>query len=175
MNPRDIAGERKKKKKKKNYHHHHYFDIVFHRVPTARLWRGSVLGRPNDQSIGGRSPLLSLWRTNGNCRYGGADLLERTNHRPLCARDQHPGRLPVARGGSGHGFQNCPEWGVESGATRGVTVSCFPSLPPMLECGFESRLGLESSGLSMWLFLTLVDRGFLRVLRFPPHFHRSVV
>ena len=42
----------------------------------------------------------------------------------------------------------------------------------MLLCGFESRLGLESSGCSMWHFLKLVARGFLRVLRFPPLLHR---
>ena len=48
---------------------------------------------------------------------------------------------------------------------------CFPSLPPMLQCGFESRLGLEFSGFGMWHFLTLVVRGFLRVLRFPPLLH----
>ena len=52
---------------------------------------------------------------------------------------------------------------------------CFPSLPPMLLCGFESRLGLESSGLSMWHFLKLVARGFLRTLRFPPLLHRLMV
>ena len=34
------------------------------------------------------------------------------------------------------------------GATRGIMV-CFPSLPPMLECGFESRMGLEFSGFSI--------------------------
>ena len=49
---------------------------------------------------------------------------------------------------------------------------CFPSLPPMLFCGFESHWGLESSDFSMWHFLTLVARGFLRVLRFPPLLHR---
>ena len=51
---------------------------------------------------------------------------------------------------------------------------CFPSnrLSPMLKCGFESRLGLEFSGLSMWHFLELVVRGFLRVHRFPPLLHR---
>ena len=43
---------------------------------------------------------------------------------------------------------------------------CFPSLPPMLLCGFESRLGLESSGFSMWHFLKFVARGFFRVLWF---------
>ena len=50
-------------------------------------------------------------------------------------------------------------------ATRGVTVlhACFPTLPPMLLCGFESRLGFESSGFSMWHFLELVSQGFLRV------------
>ena len=42
----------------------------------------------------------------------------------------------------------------------------------MLLRGFESRLGLESSGCSMWHFLKLVARGFLRVLRFPPLLHR---
>ena len=52
---------------------------------------------------------------------------------------------------------------------------CFPSLPPMLLCGFESRLGLESLGCSTWHFLKLVVRGFLRVLRFPPLYHRLMV
>ena len=42
----------------------------------------------------------------------------------------------------------------------------------MLECGFESRMGPESSGFSVWHFLKLVARGFLRVLRFPPLLHR---
>ena len=36
----------------------------------------------------------------------------------------------------------------------------------------EMRLGLEPSGCSMWHFLKLVARGFLRVLRFPPLLHR---
>ena len=45
---------------------------------------------------------------------------------------------------------------------------CFPSLSPVLECGFESRLGLEFLDFSMWHFMKLVIRGFLRVLRFPP-------
>ena len=34
----------------------------------------------------------------------------------------------------------------------------------MLECGFESQLGLEFSGFSMWHFLKLFIRGFLQVL-----------
>ena len=42
----------------------------------------------------------------------------------------------------------------------------------MLLRGVESRLGLESSGCSMWHFLKLVVRGFLQVLRFPPLLHR---
>ena len=53
-------------------------------------------------------------------------------------------------GGGGGGVEAwCNSWHV-----------CFPSLPPMLLCGFESRLGLESSGFSMWHFLKLVARGF---------------
>ena len=42
----------------------------------------------------------------------------------------------------------------EEGATHGVTVSTsgFLNLPPMLLCGFESRLGLESSGSSPGVF-----------------------
>ena len=57
-------------------------------------------------------------------------------------------------------------------ATHGVMVCtyvCFPSLPPMLECGFESRMGLEFSGFSVWHLLKLVVRGFLQVLQFLPH------
>ena len=38
----------------------------------------------------------------------------------------------------------------------------------MLLRGFQSRLGLESSGFSMWHFLKLVAMGFRRVLRFLP-------
>ena len=52
---------------------------------------------------------------------------------------------------------------------------CFPSLSPMLECGFESRSGFEFSGFSMWHFLKLVVRGFLRVLRFPPLLYPLIV
>ena len=52
---------------------------------------------------------------------------------------------------------------------------CFPSLPPMLLCGFESHLKLASSDFSMWHFLKLVARGFLRVLRFPPLLNRLMV
>ena len=45
----------------------------------------------------------------------------------------------------------------------------------MVECRFESRLGLEFSGFSMWHFLKLVVRDFLRVLQFPPFLHRLMV
>ena len=65
--------------------------------------------------------------------------------------------------------------GQIKGTTHGVTVSihvCFPSLSPMLLCGFESRLGLESLGCCMWHFLKLVARGFIRVLRFPSLLHQ---
>ena len=48
---------------------------------------------------------------------------------------------------------------------------CFHSLPPFLQCGFQSQLALEFSGFIMWHFLKLVVRGFLRVLWFPPHLH----
>ena len=60
---------------------------------------------------------------------------------------------------------------LRHGATRGVTVSTSG----FLACGFESRSGFEFSGLSMWHFLKLVVRGFLRVLRFPPLLHRLMV
>ena len=52
---------------------------------------------------------------------------------------------------------------------------CFPSLPPMPECRFESWLRLELSGFGTWHFLKLVVRGFLRVLRFSPFLHRLMV
>ena len=44
---------------------------------------------------------------------------------------------------------------------------CFPSLPPMLECGFESRLGLEFSVLVSGIFLTFSQRhtGIMLFLR----------
>ena len=52
---------------------------------------------------------------------------------------------------------------------------CFPSLPPMLECEFESQLGLEFLGFIMSHFLKLVVRDFLWVLRFPPLLHSLMV
>ena len=52
---------------------------------------------------------------------------------------------------------------------------CFPSMSLMLECGFESGLGLEFSCFSVWQFLKLVVGGFLWVLRFPPLLHRLMV
>ena len=62
------------------------------------------------------------------------------------------------------------EWQIDAWC-NGQHV-CFPSMPPMLLHGFESRLGLESSNCSMWHFFKLVARGFLQVLRFPPLLHR---
>ena len=47
---------------------------------------------------------------------------------------------------------------------------CFPSLPPVLLPGFESRLGLESLGCSMWHFLKLVARVFSGYSGFLPSF-----
>ena len=52
---------------------------------------------------------------------------------------------------------------------------CFPSLPPILQCRFESRPGLEFSDFSMWHFLKYVVWGFLRVLRFPTLLHRFIL
>ena len=40
--------------------------------------------------------------------------------------------------------------------------------PPPLQCGLESRLGLELSGFSTWHILQLVVGGFLLELWFPP-------
>ena len=44
---------------------------------------------------------------------------------------------------------------------------CFPSL---LECGFESRLGLEFSAFCMWHFLKPFVGGFLWFSGFLPSF-----
>ena len=63
---------------------------------------------------------------------------------------------------------------VVCGATRGVTVS----MSAFLVChqcycaGSSLDWGLNLWGCSMWHFLKLVARGFLRVLRFPPFLHR---
>ena len=56
----------------------------------------------------------------------------------------------------------CTQVSSIMGAMCGVTVSMS---------GFESRLGLESLGCSMWHFLKLIARGFLWVLWFPPLLH----
>ena len=65
--------------------------------------------------------------------------------------------------------------GLRVPPTRGVTVSMSAFLAcHQCYCTGSSltHLGLESSGCSMWHFLKLVARGFLRVLRFPPLLHR---
>ena len=65
----------------------------------------------------------------------------------------------------------------QRGAMRCVTVgtSAFLACHQCYCAGFQSRLGIESSGCSMWNFLKLVARGFLRVLRFPPLLRRLMV
>ena len=45
----------------------------------------------------------------------------------------------------------------------------------MLECRFESWLGLEFKAFVVWHCLNLVVKGFLYVLQFPPILHRLVV
>ena len=67
---------------------------------------------------------------------------------------------------------DCSSGGIGVVCSLVANDLCFPNLPPMLLRGFESRLELESLGFSMWHFLKLVARGFLRVLRFPPLLHR---
>ena len=57
---------------------------------------------------------------------------------------------------------------------KGLHV-CIPSLPLMPECGCESGLGLEFSGLSAWHFLKLAVRGCLWILRFFPLFRQFMV
>ena len=61
-----------------------------------------------------------------------------------------------------------------NGVTCGVTVSmsAFLALHQCYCAGSSLAWGLESSGYSMWDFLKLVARGFLWILRFPPHLHR---
>ena len=53
--------------------------------------------------------------------------------------------------------------------------ACFPSLPPMLGCGFKSQLGLDFSDFGRWHFLKFVVKGFLWLLRFTPLHHRLMV
>ena len=52
---------------------------------------------------------------------------------------------------------------------------CFPCLPPMLQCGFDCRLGLEFPDFRTWHFPKLVVKSFLRVLRFAALLHRLMV
>ena len=61
------------------------------------------------------------------------------------------------------------------GATRGVMVSTSAFLACHQSEGSSLGWGLNFSGLSAWRLLKLVDRGFLRVLRFPPLLLRLVV
>ena len=58
---------------------------------------------------------------------------------------------------------------------RAGEIRTFSKTPPTLEGRFESRLGLECPGFSVWHFLELVVRRFLRVLRFPPLLHRLII
>ena len=64
-------------------------------------------------------------------------------------------------------------WTLKCGVM--VSMSDFSSLPPLLECGFESRLGLGFLSFSMWNFLKPAVRGFLWVPWFPPLLNRLMV
>ena len=59
----------------------------------------------------------------------------------------------------------------------GVTVStsAFLACHQCYCVGSSLVSGLESLGFSMWHFLKLVTRGFLRVLQFPPLLHLFMV
>ena len=63
------------------------------------------------------------------------------------------------------------------GETRGVMVStsAFLACHQCWIAGSSLGWGLNFSGFSMWHFLRLVVRDFLRVLRFPPLLHRLIV
>ena len=65
----------------------------------------------------------------------------------------------------------------KKGATRGVTVSisAFLACHQCYCAGSSLAWDLSLSCCSMWHFLKLVARGFLRVLRFPPLLHRLMV
>ena len=62
-------------------------------------------------------------------------------------------------------------------ATRGVTVStsAFLACHQCYCAGSRIAWSLNLLGFSMWHFLKLVARGFRRVFRFPPLFHRLMV
>ena len=67
-----------------------------------------------------------------------------------------------------------PVYFRDQSTQRSVTVSTS-AFVACQQCRFESHLGLESSGFSMWYLLKLAARGFLRVLQFPPLLHRLMV
>ena len=56
-----------------------------------------------------------------------------------------------------------------------VTCSVIFSTSAFLACGFKSQLRLEFSGFSMWHFLKLIVRSFLRVFQFPLLLHWLMV
>ena len=56
-----------------------------------------------------------------------------------------------------------------------VSASAFLACHQCYSAGSSLALGLEFLRFSMWHFLTLVVKGFLRVLRFPPLLHRLMV
>ena len=60
---------------------------------------------------------------------------------------------------------------VEKYSDRVVTSICFCFFLG-LESGFESRLGFDFADFSLWNFLKLVVRGFVRALRSSPLFHQ---
>ena len=76
-------------------------------------------------------------------------------------------------------FNGSGEWSlILEGAMNGVTVSMsafLACMPRVLLCWFESCVGHEFSGFSMWHFLKLIARGFLWVLWFPPLLHQLMV
>ena len=150
------------------------FSFVFKSVSFLFLFFFSVSQHPsNMQSVPQRRISVDHWTCCHNETEVSDEMSYLTGAQQTYIR-QFSRSTDVTRQRQAPGSVAFREGPANFGAKRGVTAS----MSAFLAChqcklrGFESRLGLEYSGFSMWHFLTLVARGFLRVLRFPPLLHR---
>ena len=143
-----------------HYHQYHYQNSITTTTATATAAAAAAAAAVGQNKVQFLNIFHTIHITPSLLHRGGRRLCDANGHTTMTV-------LPP----SSHHHQRQQKQSVlncslvfmittDHGATHGVTVStCFPSLPPMLLCVFESRLGLQSLGFSMWHFLKLVARG----------------
>ena len=193
VNPRDIAGERRSRRRRRPLFFNMYVRrpplVATRRQPVRRstrssedkqLWQprwNSCFWQPRKTAASTARKGSCFWQPRKTAAFDSQERqLLLTAEEDSCLWHQERQLLLTAEEDSCLWQPRTSNLTVKDnlGATwwcNGQHV-CFSSLSPMLECGFQPRLGLELSSFRMWHFLKLV---VLRVLRFPPLLHRLMV